>query len=85
MSHRKGSLAVNTQMEGSRRPSMPSNSYDAKPFNQHPGVQGQIPTRVMDHSLKPSSRRPTPTQTAGAETRAPRPGTRQRAFGKSNT
>ncbi len=84
MSHRRGRTAVQTQMEGSHVPSMPSNTYPVAPFSAHPGVAGKIPTRVMDTTLKPSSTRPTPTQTAGAETRSPRPGTKQRHFGRSD-
>ena len=75
---------VVTQMEGSHVPSMPSNQYPVQPFAGHPGARGVVPTRVMDDTLRPSSRRPTPTQTAGAETRAPRPGTVQRGYGRSD-
>ena len=82
---RKGRTAVHTQMEGSHIPSMPSNDYAVAPFSAHPPARGVIPTRVMDTTLKPSSNRPTPTQTAGMETRAPRPGTRQRGFGRSDS
>lgn len=84
MAHRKGRTVVDTQMAGSHIPSMPSNDYPVAPFSNHPGVKGKIPTRVMDHSLQPSTTRPTPTQTAGRDTRAPRPGTMQRAFGTSD-
>lgn len=76
---------VNTQMEGSHIPSMPSNDYPVAPFTRHPGAHGKIPTRVMDTTLTPRSTSPTPTQTAGAETRAPRPGTVQLKFGRSDT
>ena len=78
-------MPVRTNMEGSHIPSMPSNSYEVAPFSGHPGVKGKIPTRVMDTTLRPSSNRPTPTQTAGMESRAPRPGTRQRGFGRSDS
>jgi hypothetical protein len=81
---RRSHTPVHTQMEGSHIPAMPSNDYPVAPFSSHPPARGVVPTRVMDHSLKPSTNRPTPTQTAGAETRAPRPGTKQRGFGRSN-
>lgn len=80
----RNSKTVNTQMEGSHVPAMPSNDYQVAPFSAHPGVTGKIPTRVMDTTLQPRSTRPTPTQTAGAETRSPRPGTVQRGFGRSD-
>ena len=81
---RKSRMPVDTQMAGSHVPAMPSNSYDVAPFSGHPGARGVVPTRVMDTTLKPSSNRPTPTQTAGMETRSPRPGTKQRYFGRSD-
>ncbi len=85
MDKRRSRTAVNTQMEGSHIPAMPSNDYPVAPFSGHPGVKGVVPTRVMDTTLKPSTNRPTPTQTAGLESRSPRPGTKQRAFGRSDT
>lgn len=84
MSHGRSRTPVNTQMAGSHVPAMPSNDYPVAPFSSHPPARGVVPTRVMDHSLKPRSTSPTPTQTAGADTRAPRPGTKQRPFGRSD-
>lgn len=84
MAHRRSHTPVNTQMAGSHVPAMPSNDYPVAPFSNHPPALGVIPTRVMETSLKPSSTRPTPTQTAGKESRAPRPGTMQRPFGRSD-
>lgn len=81
----RNSTPVRTNMEGSHVPKMPSNDYDVAPFSKHKGVSGKIPTRVMDTTLRPSSNRPTPTQTAGMESRSPRPGTKQRGFGRSDS
>ncbi len=85
---KKGSN-VHSQMEGGfKRPSMTgaAGQYDhgPAPFD-HPRSMGNgaVPTKFMETA--PGGKMPTPTQTAGAETRAPRPGTKQRAFGKSDT
>jgi hypothetical protein len=57
--------------------------HQSKPVDVQ-GARGPMPLKFFDDTLQPKSNRPTPTQTAGAETRSPRPGTRQRGFGKSD-
>lgn len=78
---------VNTQMD-SKVPSTSGGSasceyYPVEPFTER-AARGVVPLKIMDDTLKPRSSSPTPTQTAGAETRAPRPGTKQRPFGRSD-
>lgn len=77
---------VNTQMDSKTIGRKGSEGcYDHNPtvpFTE-PAARGVIPLKFMDETLKPG-KMPTPTQTAGAETRSPRPGTRQRYFGKSD-
>lgn len=77
---------VNTQM-GSKPLSTSGGACagTSYPGLSAPAVAGIVPLKIMDETLKPKSARPTPTQTAGMDSRAPRPGTMQRGFGKSNT
>lgn len=85
---RKGST-VRSEMGGAfGRPGMKGQAgrYDSSPApfdHPHSLGGGGIPVKTYDETV--SSKMPTPTQTAGAETRAPRPGTVQRKYGKSNT
>lgn len=79
---------VNTQMNSKTLSTSGGASacttYPHAPFNEA-GASGVVPLKIMDETLKPRSMSPTPTQTAGLDSRASRPGTMQRAFGKSNT
>ncbi len=89
---RKGSV-VESQMKGGwPKPSMTGGAgmYDhGKPPFDKPrstGGQGDVPLKFYDESVSTkAASKITPTQTAGLESRAPRPGTKQRAFGKSDT
>jgi hypothetical protein len=78
---------VNTQMDSKTLSKSGGSSacdhYPNAPFTQ-PASRGVVPLKIMDDTLKPG-RMPTPTQTAGMESRSPRPGTTQRGYGKSDT
>lgn len=58
--------------------------YPHAPFGER-AAKGVVPLKIMDETLKPRSMSPTPTQTAGRDSDAPRPGTRQRGFGRSES
>lgn len=84
---RKSSVVKSQMAGGFEKPSMTEAKgvYDASPgpFSKpHDLGGGGIPLKFMESG---PGKGPTPTQTAGADTRAPRPGTMQRAFGKSDT
>lgn len=84
----KKSGVVKSEMGGAFGvPSMKGSTgiYDRgnAPFDKpHDLGGGGIPLKFAESG---PSKGPTPTQTSGLETRAPRPGTMQNAFGKSNT
>lgn len=72
MASRKGN--VNTEMKA-----FPTPSIDGAKGLYH--RVGGVPVKYAESGV---SKTPTPTQTVGIETRAPRPGTKQHAFGKSD-
>lgn len=81
---RKG--VVDTQMSGFPRPGLKGQPgmYDRSPapFDKpHDTGNGGVPLKFMESG---PSKTPTPTQTAGLDSRAPRRGTMQRAFGTSD-
>jgi hypothetical protein len=79
--------AVNTQMDSKSISTSGGKSacdyYPHAPFTER-AAKGVVPLKIMDDTLGKAGRGPTPTQTAGRESRAPRPGTMQRGFGKSD-
>lgn len=83
---------VRSQMSGGfKTPSMTgaAGRYGSSPapFDKPQSMgNGGIPTKMFDTSVGTSAaRKLTPTQTAGLNSRAPRPGTTQRKYGTSNT
>ena len=85
----KKKSVVNSQMSGGfPSPSMSGASgiYDrGKPPFDKPRSMGKNTPATKFYDTTVSSKTPTPTQTAGMDSRAPRPGTKQRPYGKSNT
>jgi hypothetical protein len=85
----KSKSAVRSQM-GSTVPSMTGSpaEYDRAraPFNQgHDLGGGGVPCKVLESIPHKAVGAITPTQTAGLDTRSPRPGTIQRKYGKSDS
>jgi len=79
---------VNTQMDGSKVPDLKgvggTSKGSAGRGMAYATSAGGIPVHTHVDLGEKAARTITPTQTAGADTRTPRPGTVQRKFGTSN-